>query len=223
MVSAFELLPRLGLELVLTHIANTRDPLRAPSPWYVLAEATSAATLDLKGTFEVALSSAMESGLVTDAVVAENEAQRTALWALRENLSEAQKREGASVKHDVSVPISAIPDFLTRGASAVLNLIPGARPVSFGHLGDGNIHFNFSVPKGGDAAPFLAQWDIIQRTVHDIVHECGGSFSAEHGIGVMKRADLARYKSEAEIHLMRTLKRALDPKTILNPGKLVPD
>ena len=223
MVSAFELLPRLGLELVVTHIANTRDPLRAPSPWYVLAEATSAATLDLKGTFEVALSSAMESGLVTDAVVAENEAQRTALWALRENLSEAQKREGASVKHDVSVPISAIPDFLTRGASAVLNLIPGARPVSFGHLGDGNIHFNFSVPKGGDAAPFLAQWDIIQRTVHDIVHECGGSFSAEHGIGVMKRADLARYKSEAEIHVMRTLKRALDPKTILNPGKLVPD
>jgi FAD/FMN-containing dehydrogenase len=223
MISAFELLPRLGLELVVAHIDNARDPMRSPSPWYVLAEVTAATTMDLRQTLEAALTKAMEAGLVTDAVFAGSEAQRTALWALRENLSEAQKREGASVKHDVSVPISAIPDFLTRGTSAVLKLIPGVRPVSFGHLGDGNIHFNFSVPKGTDAAPFLAKWDVIQRTVHDIVHECGGSFSAEHGIGVMKRADLVRYKSDAEIDLIRTLKRALDPKNILNPGKLVPE
>jgi len=121
------------------------------------------------------------------------------------------------------VPVSTIPDFLARATQAVLKLVPGARPVSFGHLGDGNIHFNFSVPKGGSAAAFLAQWDVIQRNVHDIVREYGGSFSAEHGIGVMKRADLARYKSAAEIDLMRALKRTLDPKNILNPGKLVPE
>jgi FAD/FMN-containing dehydrogenase len=223
MVSAFELLPRLGIELVVQHIDDARDPLRSPSPWYVLVEATAAATLDLRTTIETTLSQAMATGLVTDAVIAQSETQRTAFWALRENLSEAQKREGASVKHDVSVPLSAIPDFLTRATRAVLEQVPGARPVSFGHLGDGNIHFNFSVPKGGDTASFLAQWDSIQRIVHDVVHDCGGSFSAEHGIGVMKRADLVRYKSKVEVDLMRTLKRALDPRGILNPGKLVPD
>lgn len=223
MLSAFELLPRLGLEFVVAHIDGARDPLPSPSPWYVLAEATAAATIELRKTFESALAAALDAGLITDAVIAESEAQRVALWSLRENMSEAQKLEGASVKHDVSVPIGAIPQFLTKGTEAVLKLVPGARPVSFGHLGDGNIHFNFSVPKGGDTASFLARWDAIQRAVHDIVHEFGGSFSAEHGIGVMKRDDLARYKSEAEIDLMRMLKRALDPKNILNPGKLVPD
>lgn len=223
MLSAFELLPRLGVELVVAHIDGVRDPLRSPSPWYVLAEATAAAAFELRKTFETALASALDAGLITDAVIAESEAQRMALWSLRENMSEAQKLEGASVKHDVSVPISAIPQFLTKGTEAVLKLVPGARPVSFGHLGDGNIHFNFSVPKGGDAAVFLARWDVIQRAVHDIVHAFGGSFSAEHGIGVMKRGDLLRYKSEAEIGLMRALKRTLDPKNILNPGKLVPD
>ena len=223
MISAFELIPRLGIELVVAHFEGARDPLRVRSPWYLLVEATAAAAFELRQALEAALMEDMKAGLVTDAVIAESEAQRMAFWALRENMSEAQKREGASVKHDVSVPISAIPGFLERATAAVLKLIPGARPVSFGHLGDGNIHFNFSVPKGGDAASFLAQWDVIQRTVHDIVHECGGSFSAEHGIGVMKRADLVRYKSGAEVDLMRTLKRTLDPRNILNPGKLVPE
>lgn len=223
LISAFELVPRLGLELVLAHIEAARDPLGAPSPWYVLIEATAGAATDLKNSVELALSKAIESNIATDAAFAESEAQRAALWKLREEMSEAQKREGASIKHDVSVPLSAIPAFLTQATAAVLKIVPGARPVPFGHIGDGNIHFNFSAPKGGIDAKFLAQWDVVQHAVHDIVHQFGGSFSAEHGIGVMKRGDLVRYKSAAEIALMKTLKRALDPSGILNPGKVVPD
>jgi FAD/FMN-containing dehydrogenase len=223
MISAFELLPRLGLELVLAHFEGARDPLSKPSPWYVLTEATSAAGADLKSNFEAALAEAIDKNLASDAAIAESEAQRKQFWALREDMSEAQKREGASIKHDIAVPIGAVPEFLTRATEAVLKIVPGARPVSFGHLGDGNIHFNFSVPKGGDAAAFLAKWDVVQHAVHEIVHAFAGSISAEHGIGVMKRADLARYKSAAEIDLMRALKRTLDPKNILNPGKLIPE
>jgi FAD/FMN-containing dehydrogenase len=219
MISAFELLPRTGLELVLAHFEGARDPLPNPSPWYALVEAT--AGFDLTANFEAALERAMEAGLVSDAAIAESEAQHNQFWSLRENMSEAQKREGASVKHDVSVPIDKIPDFLARATAAVLKIVPGARPISFGHIGDGNIHFNFSVPRGGDPAAFLAKWDVIQRAVHDIAHDFGGSFSAEHGIGVMKVADLARYKSAAELDLMRALKGMLDPKNILNPGKLI--
>jgi len=218
LVSAFEILPRLGLELVTAHIPGARDPLSAPSPWYVLAEATSAAAFDLNAVFEEALA---QSDLVTDAAIATNETQRAAFWALRENMSEAQKREGASIKHDISVPVSAIPAFLTKATGAVLKAVPGARPVSFGHIGDGNIHFNFSAPLGSDPAAFLARWEDVQRIVHDIVHECGGSISAEHGIGVQKRDQLARYKSETALDVMRMLKRTLDPKNILNPGKVI--
>jgi FAD/FMN-containing dehydrogenase len=223
MVSAFELVPRIGIELVVDHIPGSRDPLASPSPWYVLLEVASSGGMDLKRAVEEALRVALEGGFASDAVVAASELQRRALWALRENLSEAQKVEGPSIKHDISVPISAIPEFLSRATSAVLAILPDARPVSFGHLGDGNIHFNFSAPPGGAAAPFLAKWDAVQRAVHDIAYEMGGSFSAEHGIGVMKRADLVRYKSKTEIDTMRALKIALDPKNILNPGKLVPD
>jgi FAD/FMN-containing dehydrogenase len=161
------------------------------------------------------------SALVADAVIAASETQRAALWSLRENTSEAQKREGASIKHDVSVPVGEIPRFLETATAAVLKAVPGARPISFGHIGDGNIHFNFSAPPGGDAEAFLARWEEIQRIVHDIVHDFGGSISAEHGIGVQKRDQLPRYKSAVEMDLMRTLKRTLDPKSILNPGKIL--
>ena len=215
LVSAFEIMPRAGIELVLAYIPGARDPLSRPSPWYVLAEATSAARFDLNGAFESVLA---EAG---DAAIATSEAQRAALWALRENMSEAQKREGASIKHDVSVPVSAIPEFLTKATAAVLAAVPGARPISFGHIGDGNIHFNFSAPKSGDPDSFLARWDEMQRIVHDIVRDFGGSISAEHGIGVQKRDQLPRYKSEAELDVMRMLKRTLDPKNILNPGKVI--
>ncbi|MEI9888326.1 MAG: FAD-binding oxidoreductase [Rhizomicrobium sp.] len=218
LVSAFEIVPRIGVELVTAHIPGARDPLPAPSPWYVLIEAAGGEGFDLDEAVTTALHA---SGLVTDASVASSEAQRAALWGLRENMSEAQKREGASIKHDVSVPVSAIPAFLEKATAAVLKALPGARPVSFGHIGDGNIHFNFSAPKDGDAAAFLARWDAVQGIVHDIVHAFGGSISAEHGIGVQKRDQLERYKSAAELDVMRALKRTLDPNNILNPGKVI--
>jgi FAD/FMN-containing dehydrogenase len=221
LVSAFELMPRIGLEMVLTHIPQTSDPLAAPSPWYVLTEATGGGAAGLNDVVADALALAIDCGIVSDAVVAANEGQRASLWRLRESLSEAQKYEGGSIKHDVSVPIAAIPEFLARGIAAVEQRIPGVRPVPFGHLGDGNIHFNFSVPIGGDNAVFLSRWEEINGIVHDIVHEFGGSISAEHAIGVMKRDEILRYKSSAEIEMMRTLKRALDPNNILNPGKLI--
>ena len=220
MVSAFELMPRLGIEFVLAHIPGTVDPLSQPSPWYVLAEATGGGS-SLAASFENALAGASDAALATDAVIASSEAQRAALWKLREAMSDAQKPEGGSIKHDVSVPLKDIPAFLDEGIAAVTKLVPGVRPVPFGHLGDGNIHFNFSVPKGADNDAFLARWNEIQDTVHDIVHRFGGSISAEHGLGIMKRDEILRYKSAVEMDVMRTLKRTLDPNNILNPGKVV--
>ncbi len=222
MLSAFELIPRIGLEFVTRHIDGTRDPLSAPSPWYVLMEATGGKHANLTASFEDGMAAAIENGLVSDAVVASSQAQAQALWKLRESISESQKREGASIKHDISVPVAAIPDFLARATPAVLAVMPGARPVNFGHLGDGNIHFNFNSRAAGDDPAFLAQWDEVQQVVHDIVKEFGGSISAEHGIGAMKVASLPRYKSHEELDAMRALKHAFDPKNILNPGKTVP-
>ena len=218
LISAFEIMPKLGLHLVLQYIPQTKNPLSQPSDWYVLLEAGSGGGFALDDIVEGAL---YESDFAGEAVLARSEAQRENMWKLRESMSEAQKREGASIKHDVSVPVGAIPRFLETATAAVLKTVPGARPVSFGHIGDGNIHFNFSAPVGGDADAFLARWEEIQRIVHDIVHEFGGSISAEHGIGVQKRDQLPRYKSAVEMDLMRTLKRTLDPKNILNPGKVV--
>ena len=220
LVSAFEIIPRIGLDFVLAHIPQTTDPLRASSPWYVLIEATSGASFALRDVMERAL--AADSALVTDAVIAESEAQRAQLWRIRESISEAQKPEGGSIKHDVSVPIARIPEFLEVATRTVQSLVPGARPVPFGHIGDGNIHFNITVPKGADNAAFLARWEEISRAVHDIVHRFGGSISAEHGLGVMKHNEIARYKSAAELDVMAALKRTLDPNGILNPGKLLP-
>jgi FAD/FMN-containing dehydrogenase len=222
MLSAFELIPRVALEFVTRHIDGTRDPLAAPSSWYVLMEATGGRHANLTASFEDGMAAAIEGGLVADAVLASSHAQAAALWKLRESISESQKREGASIKHDISVPVAAIPDFLARATPAVLAILPGARPVSFGHLGDGNLHFNFNSPQAGDDPPFLAQWDEVQQVVHDIVKEFGGSISAEHGIGAMKVASLPRYKSHEELDAMRALKHAFDPKNILNPGKTVP-
>jgi FAD/FMN-containing dehydrogenase len=221
-VSAFELIPRLALEFVTRHIGGTRDPLAAPAPWYVLMEATGGRDANLSATFESALGAAIGDGLVSDAVVAASQAQAAELWKLRESISEAQKREGASIKHDISVPVACIPDFLARAVPTVQAIVPGARPVSFGHLGDGNLHFNFNSPRSGDDPAFLAQWDEVQLCVHDMVREFGGSISAEHGVGAMKVATLPRYKSHAELDVMRGLKAALDPNNILNPGKTVP-
>jgi len=222
MLSAFELMPRIALEFVTRHLDGTRDPFSAASPWYVLMEATGGNHANLTASFEDGLADAITAELVSDAVVASSAAQAQALWKLREGISESQKREGASIKHDISVPVAAIPDFLAKAVPAVLAIAPGARPVSFGHLGDGNLHFNFNSPKAGDDPAFLARWDEIQQTVHDVVKEFSGSISAEHGIGTMKVGQLPRYKSHEELDAMRALKKAFDPKNILNPGKTVP-
>ncbi len=222
MLSAFELMPRIALELVTRHIEGTRDPLTAPSPWYVLMEATGGGDCNLAAGFEAGLADAIAGGMATDAVVASSQTQAAALWKLREGISESQRREGASIKHDIAVPVATVPDFLARATPVVEALVPGARAVSFGHLGDGNLHFNFSAPAGADNAAFLAHWDAVQQAVHDIVQEFGGSISAEHGIGAMKVASLPRYKSHGELDAMRALKAAFDPKSILNPGKTVP-
>ena len=222
MVSTFELVPRIGVEFVTRHLDGAEDPLETPSPWYVLIEMTAGRKeAGLAETMEAALASGMEKGLVTDAAMARSESQRTALWTLRESLSEIQKREGGSIKHDVSVPVSSMAAFIKRASEAVQKEMPGIRPVPFGHIGDGNVHFNLSQPEGMDKDEYLAQWDRMAGIVHDIVRDMGGSISAEHGVGRMKRDEIAATKEAVEIDMMRSLKRAFDPEGILNPGKVV--
>jgi len=207
------------------HIRGVRDPLHKPAPWYVLIEVsggngTGLSDVVTNALVEVPFPPGADANY-TAATIAQNEMHAKEFWRIRESISEAQKREGASIKHDISVPVAAIPAFIEKATAAVLAKFPGARPVTFGHLGDGNLHFNFNAPPGRDAE-FLADWDEMQLTVHDIVKEFSGSISAEHGIGSMKRDLLLRYKSTEELDAMRALKAAFDPKNILNPGKLVP-
>ena len=213
-VFAFEMIARFALELVLRHIPGTTDPLSAPAPWYVLADFTIA-----RPEAEAFLATAFERGLIEDAVLAGSPAQAKALWRLRESVSESQKHEGGSIKHDISVPVSHIPAFMREALAAAGKLIPGVRPVPFGHVGDGNLHFNFSQPVAMDKDTFLGQWEALNRVVHDIVIAHGGSISAEHGIGVLKREEGRRTKSAVELDLLRRIKQALDPKGIMNPGK----
>lgn len=220
-LTSFELIPRIAMELVLAHIPGVRDPFDHPHHWYALAEISMSGRINPQQPFEDAIG-ALLAGIAEDAIIAQSEAQRQNMWHLRENISEAQKKEGASIKHDVSVPVHAIPALINEGCAAVAALIPGVRPVPFGHMGDGNIHFNFSVPKNGDAATYLARWEEMSRIVHDLVNKHGGSISAEHGLGVLKHNEIARYKSESELDAMRMLKRTLDPNNILNPGKVLP-
>lgn len=222
LVTSFELIPRIGIDFVVKHLPGASNPLKAPSPWYVLIELSAGDDSGaLAASFEALLGDAMEKGLVTDAALASSQAQRAAFWRMRESMSDVQKLEGGSIKHDVSVPVSAVAEFIARATRAVEAALPGIRPVPFGHVGDGNIHFNLSQPVGADTAAYLARWDEMSAIVHGIVRELGGSISAEHGIGRMKRDEIAATKSTVEMELMRTLKRALDPKGILNPGKVV--
>ena len=221
-LSACELVPRIGLDFVLRHIPGARDPLAEPHPWYVLLELTASSEgAGLRETLENLLADAAEEGLVRDAALAASAEQALGLWRLREAVSEAQRPEGGSIKHDVAVPLSRVADFIVEASAAVEVRLPGIRPVAFGHLGDGNIHLNLSQPVGADGDAFLARWDEFNRIVHDIVAAMGGSFSAEHGIGRLKRDELVRYKSPVEVDLMRRLKATLDPNGIMNPGKVV--
>jgi D-lactate dehydrogenase (cytochrome) len=224
-LTSFELIADIAVDFSVRHGVGIRDPLQSRHPWYVLMELSSSRD-DARDTLEAILARGMEDGVVDDAVIAANLNQRLAFWKLREEISAAQKPEGGSIKHDVSVPVAAVPAFIAEANEAVVKLIPGARPVPFGHLGDGNIHYNVSQPKNdGDnsdgTADFIARWHDVNAVVFDIVLRMGGSISAEHGIGQLKVADLPEVKDPVAIELMRSLKAMLDPLNILNPGKVL--
>jgi FAD/FMN-containing dehydrogenase len=220
-VDSFELMPRAGLDLVFAHIAGTRDPLSDAHRWYVLIEAASARDGDPLGSIlEETLGAAIEAGEAEDAVVATSEAQRAALWKLRESLPEAERIDGPSVKHDVSVPVGRMPDFMTEATRMVETSCAGARVLAFGHLGDGNVHFNVRPPQGESYEIFREQGPAITSAVNDMTVAYGGSISAEHGIGTLKRTELARLADPGKLAAMRALKAALDPHGIMNPGKL---
>lgn len=221
-LTAFEYIERFGIKMVLDHLPGARDPLADPHPAYVLIELTSPdpdAGLDAR--MERALAQAMEDGLVPDAVIATSQTQAQALWSLRESMSDMQKHAGASIKHDVAVPVSRVAEFITRGVAACRAHMPDVRPCPFGHFGDGNIHFNLTRPAAMSDADFLAQYGAFNRIVHDLVAAMGGSISAEHGIGLAKRDELPRYKDPVALALCRTIKAAIDPDNLMNPGKVL--
>jgi D-lactate dehydrogenase (cytochrome) len=217
-LTSFELIAAIAVRFSVA-IGN-RDPLAGQHAWYVLIELSSSHT-DARDTLEAILTQGMEDGLVDDAVIAENMTQQAAFWKLREEISPAQKPEGGSIKHDISVPVASVPAFIAEADAAVVKLIPGARPVPFGHLGDGNIHYNVSQPTGADTAAFLSRWREVNQAVFAIVMKLGGSISAEHGIGALKRDDLPAVKDKVAMELMRSIKTLLDPLGIMNPGKVL--
>ena len=221
-VTACELMPRIGVDMAVRHVPNTVDPLSGRLEHYLLVELSSAREgSTLRAGLETLLADAMESGDVLDATIAANEAQAQGLWRLREAIPEALPSEGGSIKHDVAVPVSRVAAFLDEATARVVAALPGVRPVAFGHIGDGNIHFNLSQPEGTDTDSFLGEWERMNRIVHDVVQQMGGSFSAEHGIGRLKRGEMQRYKSAVEIDIMRKLKSALDPDGLMNPDKVL--
>lgn len=220
-LTAFEMVSEVALGLVLKHIPGMKRPL-ATSPWHVLCEFSAGSTQALSGSVvDGWLAECLAAHLVTDAVVAQSSEQATRLWQLRENISEAQKIEGLSIKHDISVSISRIPEFLRRADQALLSAYPGLRVVAFGHGGDGNLHYNLSFMPGVDTARLVAEQGAINRIVHDVVNDLGGSISAEHGIGQLKREEMRRYKSPGELALMAAIKGAIDPLNLMNPGKIL--
>ncbi|WP_300298973.1 FAD-binding oxidoreductase [Ferrovibrio sp.] len=221
-VTGCEIMPRIGLDYVLRHTPATSDPIAERHPWYLILEFSSGRDDGAIGeTMEAVLAEGFEKGLVLDAAIAQSDAQRAAFWKIREAMSSSQKPEGGSIKCDISVPVSQMPLFIERASKAVEDLIPGVRIVAFGHIGDGNVHFNPSQPVGWKPEDFMAYWDRVHQIVHDIAHEMKGSISAEHGVGRMKIDEITQYKSPVEIEMMRRIKRAFDPDNILNPGKVV--
>src|ERR1700681_590746 len=219
-LTSFELLSDIAVDFSVRHGIDIRAPLAGKHPWYVLMELSSPRD-DARATLEAILAQGLEQAIVDDAVIAANLSQRTAFWKLRDEMSAAQKPEGGSIKHDISVPVVAVPDFIEQANAAVVKLIPGARPVPFGHLGDGNIHYNVSQPIGANSADFLARWHEVNEVVFAIVLRLGGSISAEHGIGVLKRDELPGVEEKVAIELMRSIKAMLDPLGIMNPGKVL--
>jgi FAD/FMN-containing dehydrogenase len=222
LVSSFELIPRIGVELTLRHIPGIVEPLDTRSEWYALCElSTSRANEPLDGLLETSLAGAFESGAVLDASLALSERQREMFWRLRESIPEAQRKDGASLKHDISVPVSQVPRFIEVAGAWVAQHLPQGVLVAYGHLGDGNLHFNINQKPGTQPTELQAVEAQAKRAIHDLVKEFNGSFSAEHGIGQLKVLELERYAPPVELDLMRTLKRALDPNGIMNPGKVL--
>jgi len=220
---ACEVMSGFALSLAEKHVDGVSSPLEGRHQAYVLLEFGSTdADANLDELMEAALSDAFEATVIEDAVIAQSTSQAEQLWKIRETIPEAQKKEGGSIKHDVAVPVSKTPEMIARATELVEGLIPGVRVVAFGHLGDGNIHFNLTQPEGADKQEFLSHWHAVNEQVHDLVQSMNGSFSAEHGVGQLKTGEMARLKSEVELDLMRTLKSALDPKNLLNPGKVIP-
>lgn len=224
-LTAYEIVPRIGLEFVLRHGHGVRNPFREGIPeWVVLVEAS---TFDpgrpLRETLEAVLMEAYEAGEVADALVSQSLAEAEDFWRLREQLSEVQRHEGGSIKHDVSVPVAAVPAFIAEATEAALAVLPGARPVPFGHLGDGNIHFNISQPAGMAKEEFLGHWDAVSDAVHAVVRRHRGSIAAEHGVGRLKQKLVATVRDEVELDMMRAVKRAFDPEGRMNPGRILPD
>ena len=222
-IESFELVPRSALDLVLEHIPGTRPPLAAPAPWNVLTEAVAPVSAPgPEPRLYEGLRSALETGIALDGVIAASEAQAAAFWRLRDAISEAEKQDGPAAKHDISVAVEAMPEFMAAAAAAVEARFPGTRVNAFGHLGDGNVHFTVRAPVGASPAWVEQEGAAVSHYVHDLVTRAGGSISAEHGIGQMKRAELARLADPARLHALRAIKQALDPRGIMNPGKLVP-
>jgi FAD/FMN-containing dehydrogenase len=220
-VTSFELMARSGVDAVVKHDASSRNPLASPYPWYVLIELSSQARTGLRDVMEGILAEGHDKGLVLDATIADSLEQGKAFWRIREMFGEVQRHIGSSIKHDVSVPVASVPAFIEEANAAVSRLIPGSRMLPFGHVGDGNIHYNVTQPEGADKEKFLARWDEVNAVVFAVVKKFGGSISAEHGVGVMKRDILPQYKDPVALELMRGLKRMLDPNGILNPGKVL--
>lgn len=221
-LTGFEIMPRVGVEFCLKHLEGARDPLEGEHAWYVLMELSSGSeAFPVRDLLESILGEAFEAELVEDAAFAQNLTQVNDFWHIRHGMSEVQKPEGGSIKHDVSVPVASIPEFLDKAMAAVEAFVPGCRPVPFGHIGDGNIHFNVSQPVGADKEAYLEKWDEMNAIVHGIVQEFGGSISAEHGIGRLKRDLLKDVKTGVELDLMKRIKTAFDPKGLLNPGRVL--
>ncbi len=221
-VTGFEIVPEFGLQLVLKHIPGTRDPLPSAAPWRVLVELSLPREEGARDMLEAILADALESGLVLDAAIAETEAQKAMLWKIRENIAVAEKAHGKALKHDVSVPVSRVAEFMGRATDLVRAQAPGADIIAFGHVGDGNIHYNVTPPPGVDQDRWLeGDGLVVTRAVHDLIGELNGSISAEHGIGRLKREELASRKSSVEMDMMRAVKAALDPEGRMNPGRVL--
>lgn len=221
-VTGFEMVTRTALELVLRHIPGARDPLPRPADWYVLAELSDTLDgVDLSTVLQQVLAAMAADGSVLDATIAQDIAQAQRLWLLRESVSEAQRIEGVSIKHDIAVPTSRVAEFIRRADDAMARIFPGVRIVNFGHIGDGNLHYNLSKPDSQANRDFIDRTAEVNRVVHDIVADLEGSISAEHGLGQLKRQEILRYKGEVELEMMRAVKRALDPHHLMNPGKVL--